>query len=99
MLSLAEYSDVPEGHKYYGAVQIATLYRLIEPVKYPVYPKQRISTPSKEKRVKGVFGVDRPVSEKEFSRMLEKMEVNSVKFREGMTRGEAVYEIIRETGN
>ena len=98
MLSLAEYSDVPEGHKYYGAVQIATLYRLIEPVKYPVYPKQRISTPSKEKRVKGVFGVDRPVSEKEFSRMLEKMEVNSVKFREGMTRGEAVYEIIRETG-
>ena len=99
MLSLAEYSDVPEGHKFYGAVQIATLHRLIEPLKYPKYPQQRISSPSKDKRVKGVFGVDKPVTEEEFSAMVEKLGARGVKFRKGMTRGEAVYEIIRETGN
>ena len=74
MMSLAEYSDVPESSKYYPAVQIATLYRLIEPEKYPVYPKQRISTPSKTRRVAGKFGVDRKVTEKEFSEMLKRAE-------------------------
>ena len=34
-LSLCTYSDVPANHKYYKAVQIANLYKLLEPEKYP----------------------------------------------------------------
>ena len=99
MLSLAEYSDVPEGSEYYPAVQIATLYRLVEPEKYPSYPKQRISVPSKAKRVAGVFGVKRVATLEEFSRMQDRAE-SAVKakldvlFRDGMTRGEAVKVIV-----
>ena len=74
MLSLAEYSDVPEDNEYYGDVQIATLYKLIEPERFPVYPKQRISTPSKTRRVPGRFGINRKVTEKEFSEMVRRAE-------------------------
>jgi hypothetical protein len=100
MLSLAEYVDVPPHSPYYPAVQIATLYRLIEPEKYPVYPKQRISTPSKSKRVQGKFGITRRVTPKEFASMVSKAEaalgrkVNLPEFREGITRGEAVSMIV-----
>ncbi len=34
-LSLCTYSDVPPENKYYKAVQIANLYKLLEPEKYP----------------------------------------------------------------
>ncbi|MBQ6972950.1 MAG: FAD-dependent oxidoreductase [Synergistaceae bacterium] len=74
MMSLAEYVDVPEGSEYYGAVQIATLYRLVEPERYPVYPKQRISTPSKNKRKPGKFGVDKKITDKEFAEMVRRAE-------------------------
>ncbi len=100
MLSLAEYSDVPENHKYYGAVQIATLYKLIEPEKYPVYPKQRISSPSKSRRVQGRFGVDRKITKKELAGIITKAEeamkgkINAPEFHDGMTKGEAVSLII-----
>ena len=92
-MSLAEWSDVPESHKYYGAVQIATLYRLAEPERYPVYPKQRISTPSKDRRRPGRFGVDKKITSREFSEMLKKSGIE-VPFREGMTKGEALSVII-----
>ena len=101
MLSLAEYADVPERSGYYPAVQIATLYKLVEPEKYPVYPKQRISTPSKNKRVQGRFGVNTRVTVKEFAEMLSRAEealggkkLSVPVFREGMTRGEAVSVIV-----
>ncbi|MBR1437574.1 MAG: FAD-dependent oxidoreductase, partial [Synergistaceae bacterium] len=98
--SLAEYSDVPEGHKYYGDVQIATLYRLIEPMKYPDYPKQRISSPSKYRSVAGRFGVNRKIARKDFDKMAERAEVamsrklNIPEFQAGMTKGEAVRVVI-----
>ncbi|MBR4196973.1 MAG: FAD-dependent oxidoreductase [Synergistaceae bacterium] len=99
MMSLAEYDDVPERSEYYGAVQIATLYRLISPDKYPVYPKQRISTPSKTRRVPGRFGVNRKVTRKEFDGIISRAEsaMNkpvTAQYREGMTRGEAVSIIV-----
>ncbi|MBQ6972283.1 MAG: FAD-dependent oxidoreductase [Synergistaceae bacterium] len=34
-LSLCTYSDVPADHKYFKAVQIANMYKLLEPEKYP----------------------------------------------------------------
>ena len=99
MMSLAEYDDVPERSAYYGAVQIATLYKLIEPEKYPVYPKQRISTPSKTRRVPGRFGINRKVTQKEFDGILSRAESAMKKaikaeYHEGMTRGEAVQVIV-----
>ena len=99
-MSLAEYDDVPERSECYGAVQIATLYRLISPDKYPVYPKQRISTPSKTRRVPGRFGVNRKVTRKEFDGIISRAEsaMNkpvTAEYREGMTRGEAVSVIVR----
>ncbi|MBR0151875.1 MAG: FAD-dependent oxidoreductase [Synergistaceae bacterium] len=104
-LSLAEYSDVPEGHELYPAVQIATLYRLIEPEKYPSYPKQRISTPSKTRKVPGRFGVGRAITEKEFAAMVSRAEeAMSAKLtlpamKEGLTRGEAVNIIVNAMDN
>ena len=99
MMSLAEYSDVPESSEYYGAVQISTLYRLIEPEKYPVYPKQRISTPSKTRKVPGRFGINRKVTQKEFAEMTSRAEkaMNrsvTAQYHDGMTRGEAVRIIV-----
>ncbi len=99
MLSLAEYSDVPDDNEYYGAVQIATLYKLVEPEKFPVYPKQRISTPSKTRRVPGKFGVNKAVTEKEFAEMISRAEAAmtksiKAKYHDGMTRGGAVRIIV-----
>ena len=99
MLSLAEYSDVPEDNGYYGAVQIATLYKLVEPEKFPVYPKQRISMPSKSKRVPGRFGINKAVTEEEFAEMISRAEAAMTKsikaeYHEGMTRGGAVRIIV-----
>ena len=104
-LSLADYSDVPEGNKYYGAVQIATLYRLIEPEKYPVYPKQRISTPSKNKSVPGRFGVNSIVKKKELEDMIKRAEEVMNKkltlpvLSGDIKRGEAVEVIIKAMDN
>lgn len=99
MLSLAEYSDVPEDNEYYGAVQIATLYKLIEPEKFPVYPKQRISTPSKIRRVPGRFGINKAVTEKEFAEIISRAESAmktsiKAKYHDGMKRGEAARIIV-----
>lgn len=99
-LSLAEYSDVPESSKYYGYVQIATLYRLIEPTKYPDYPKQRISSPSKYKSIPGRFGINRKIARKDFDTMLKRAEevmnhkLNVPEFQAGTAKGEAVKIII-----
>ena len=56
-LSLANYSDVPEGHKYFGAVQLASLHRLLEPVKLPADDEP------------GIFGVDEAVSVSEAEKL------------------------------
>ena len=99
-LSLAEYSDVQEGDKYYSAVQIATLYNLIEPEKFPVYPKQRISSPSKNRIIPGRFGVNRKMNRRELNRLVSRAEsvmkgkLTLPAMKEGTTRGEAVRLVI-----
>ncbi|MBQ3403747.1 MAG: FAD-dependent oxidoreductase [Synergistaceae bacterium] len=99
-LSLAEYSDVQEGDKYYSAVQIATLYNLIEPEKFPVYPKQRISSPSKNRIIPGRFGVNRKMTRRDMNRLLSRAEsvmkgkLTLPAMKEGTTRGEAVRLVI-----
>jgi hypothetical protein len=62
VLSLSDYSDVPSRHKFYKAVQIAGLYRLVKPV-VPPHP---------ERRARGVFGVDKPVTRDEMAAMMNK---------------------------
>lgn len=74
-LSLCTYSDVPANHKHYKAVQIANLYRLLEPEKYPamvsvdvgyditfVLDNPEVKKEIAEGRDKGRFGVDEPLS-------------------------------------
>ncbi|MBQ3403214.1 MAG: FAD-dependent oxidoreductase [Synergistaceae bacterium] len=74
-LSLCTYSDVPANHRYYRAVQIASLYRLLEPEKYPdtvsydvgyditfVLDNPELVRDIAEGRDKGRFGVDEPLS-------------------------------------
>ena len=74
-LSLCTYSDVPANHRYYRAVRIASLYRLLEPEKYPdtvsydvgyditfVLDNPELVRDIAEGRDKGRFGVDEPLS-------------------------------------
>lgn len=74
-LSLCTYSDVPASHKHYKGVQIANLYRLLEPEKYPamvsvdvgyditfVLDNPEVKKEIAEGRDKGRFGVDEPLS-------------------------------------
>ncbi len=95
-LSLCRYSDVPERSQYFGSVEIATLYRLIEPRVYPDIPASNINSDKKKGRNRGRFGINDSVSGKEFAAMTEKAEeITGEKLtlpeHEGrLTRGEAV---------
>lgn len=74
-LSLAEYLDVPSGHKHYKNVQLASLYGLIEPLTWPHDGEA------------GVFGIDELISSEEIAALTShaKAELNG-----NMTRAEAI---------
>ncbi|MBQ3455109.1 MAG: FAD-dependent oxidoreductase, partial [Synergistaceae bacterium] len=74
-LSLCEYSDVPQSHKYYKAVQLANLYGLLEPEKLPemvsydvgyditfMLDNPEVANAIAEGKDKGRFGVDEILS-------------------------------------
>ena len=77
-LSLCRYIDVPGEHKYYGSVQLANLYGLLEPLSYP--------TESED----GMFGIDELMTSGDIARLKEKVKVSLPVLTENMTRGEAV---------
>ena len=82
-LSLGKYGDVPGEHKYYGSVQLANLYGLLEPLSYP----------SGEEL--GVFGIDELMTSGDISRLTEKARVTLPALTENMTRGEAVDIVVK----
>ena len=67
-IALALFSDVPEDHPLWPAVQIATVRGWIDPLALPTSPAMRIDDrwtlleAARKGRTKGVFGVDRPLS-------------------------------------
>ena len=104
-LSLCKYSDVPETSKYYKPVQLATLYKLIEPREYPsmrAYGVKhylnnmdllQLMSGNKEK---GQFGIDEKINDVEIQSLNERLGniVGNLKLSlpltTEMTRGEAV---------
>ena len=102
-LSLCMYPDVPPEHKHYGAVQLANLYRLLEPKEYPLIPSYDITYYAVDPEVikavsegkgKGHFGVDEPLSDEDRAKLSARvMELAGLELSlpEGeITRGDAV---------
>ena len=79
-ISLARYADVPEWHKYWGAVQLAELYGILEPLVFPNGERA------------GVFGVDAELLPEDITRLQGK---TSAELKAGMTRGEAVELVVK----
>ncbi|MBQ7733175.1 MAG: FAD-dependent oxidoreductase [Synergistaceae bacterium] len=99
-LSLCEYSDVPQGHKYNASVQLMNLYDLIQPEKYPEMTSHDISMSvslSDGSSAKGIFGVDEPLTPEQSAKIIErlnaitgrKVEVKEFEETDGLTKGEA----------
>ncbi|MBR0251403.1 MAG: FAD-dependent oxidoreductase [Synergistaceae bacterium] len=90
ILSLCDYADVLEGHKFFASVQLSNLYGIADPVKLPVSDDEP-----------GTFGVDEPVNDEEIAKMKERAEkivgheLSLPALNNGMTRGEAVDMIIQ----
>lgn len=80
VLSLCKYSDVPPDHPFFQAVQLSNLHGLIDPVEPPHAPSYNISDlddPVLAMAIikgadKGVFGVDRMITQQEMVSMLTK---------------------------
>lgn len=80
VLSLCKYSDVPPGHPYHNAAQIASLYGLLAPLDPPHAPSYNISDLDDpvlamaliKGHDKGVFGVDAMLSWGEMVSMMDK---------------------------
>ena len=93
-LSLCNYVDVPARHEYFGSVQLASLYRLIEPRIYPNVQAGQLQSGKKKSTVKGRFGINEAITEREMNGMLEKAEEICGKKialeHKGLTRGQAV---------
>ena len=83
VLSLANYSDVPAGHKFFGAVQLATLYGMFEPLKYPADNEL------------GVFGVDELLTSQDVERLKGIARVSPPELNVNLTRGEAADVLIK----
>ena len=74
-LSLSNFSDVPQRHRFHRAVQLASLYRLMDPTVMP-----RVPSPAARgiRRVfeilgaQGIFGIDRSVTQNEMAAMINK---------------------------
>ena len=77
-LSLARYVDVPGTHKYYKAVQLASLYGLFEPMTWPKDDQP------------GVFGIDELISSEEIAALQERTKLQLPQLTGNMTRGEAL---------
>ena len=103
VLSLCNYSDVARNNKFFGAVQLASLYELVKPKRYPDFPAKNINS-SGTKGHKGNFGVYDRVTQKEFNEIVKRAETIMNKklvlpeFNNKLNRGEAV-EIIIEAMN
>jgi hypothetical protein len=76
-LSLSDYSDVSPGHKFYKAVQLAGLHGLAKP-----------NIPPFGHRTRGVFGVDKPITQDEMAVMINKAR-NAAGIREGADMAES----------
>ena len=108
VISLCSYTDVPRGHKFYNSVQLATVHNLIQPKVTPNLPSKNINSgkkgQKKHKTIKGRFGINDRVTEKEFADMIEKAEKIAGKklnleFNSKMTKGEAVNLIVDSLSN
>ena len=79
VISLCRYDDVKRKNKFYGSVQIATLYRLLEPKLAPNYPAKNINSSShnfkkNEKFHNGIFGLNDKISKNDFRKMIQRAE-------------------------
>ncbi|MCL2147432.1 MAG: FAD-dependent oxidoreductase [Synergistaceae bacterium] len=101
-LSLAKYRDVPHGHKYNAATQIASIHTLLEPLSYPHNPSYNKSD-SDNRRLGvtlikgpplGTFGIDRLITEKDRKQLLSKAPGGFV-LPEKITRGEALDMLVK----
>ncbi len=91
-LSLCMYSDVPKRHKYYKAIQLSNLYKLIEPSEYPAKNSDNITYVNEDAKIQGRFGVDEILTGTEAQEISEKFEKDfnvHVEINEGLTKGEA----------
>jgi hypothetical protein len=90
ILSLCDYSDVQEGHKFFGSIQLSNLYGIAEPKKYPNGDDEP-----------GIFGADDPVNDEDIAKMKERAEkiagheISLPALNNDMTKGEAVDMIIQ----
>ena len=82
-LSLSKYLDVSSEHKYYGSVQLASVYGLLEPLTYPSGDEA------------GVFGVDELITSGDIARLAERAKITLPALTENMTRGEAVDLVVK----
>ncbi|MBR0035253.1 MAG: FAD-dependent oxidoreductase, partial [Synergistaceae bacterium] len=104
-LSLCNYVDVPARHEYFGSIQLASLYRLIEPKTYPNVQSGQLHSGRKKGTVKGRFGINEPISISALDAMLKRAKeicgknivINrGVSLKRGvLTRGEAVDFVVR----
>lgn len=75
-LSLCVFSDVPPNHPFWPAVQMATIRGWMKPESLPTFAASRadnyndILQASRKGRIKGIFGVDEPLSWKAANEML-----------------------------
>jgi len=91
LLSLTSYSDVPQGHPHFNAVQLSNLHRLIAPLVPPQVPPvdiRDLEDPVMARAIargmeRGVFGVDETVTYEEMISML-----NSARFAAHISGGE-----------
>ena len=99
-LSLCSYADVPARHEYFGSIQLASIYRLIEPRTYPNIQSGQVQSGKKKSTVRGRFGINETISEKDFATMLAKAEEicgRKITLPEHgkLTRGQAVDAVVR----
>lgn len=98
VISLCVYSDVPRGHKFYNAVQLASLYELLAPRRYQRFEAKSVNI-AQPKGEPGRFGINDKISEKDFKELkarAEKITGRSLALPEfdSMTRGEALELVI-----
>ena len=103
-LSLCNYSDVTEKSKFFGSVQLANLYRLLEPRTYPDVQSGQLHSGRKKGAVKGRFGVNEPISVGELSGLLARAKEICgreilITIGRKFTRGQAVDAVIRAMDN
>ena len=99
-LSLCNYADVPARHEYFGSIQLANLYRLLEPRTYPNVQAGQLHSGQKKGVVKGRFGINEIITSKELAEMLARAEEIAggriiLPEHGRLTRGQAVDMVIK----